>query len=40
MAKQTESRKVSLSPKLIPRTGVTRNPKQPYKRGGKIKNSK
>jgi hypothetical protein len=40
MAKNTNARKVSLSPKLIPRGGVTKNPKQSYKCGGKIKKAK
>ena len=40
MAKRTKARKVSLGAKLIPRTGVTRNPKQAYKCGGKIKKAK
>lgn len=40
MAKKTKTRKVSLAPKLIPRAGVTKNPKQSYGCGGKIKNPK
>lgn len=40
MAKKTKARKVPLAPKLIPRAGVTKNPKQPYKCGGKLKTSK
>lgn len=40
MVKKTKTRKVSLAPKLIPRAGVTKNPKQAYKCGGKVKTSK
>lgn len=40
MANKTKSRKVPLAPKLVPRAGVTKNPKQPYKCGGKLKISK
>lgn len=40
MAKKTKARKVSLGAKLIPRGSVTKNPKQPYKCGGKIKKAK
>jgi len=40
MAKKTKSRKVSIAPKLIPRAGVTKNPKQSYKCGGKTKTIK
>lgn len=40
MAKKTKKRKVALAPKLIPRAGVTKNPKQSYKCGGKIKTTK
>lgn len=40
MAKKTKKRKVALAPKLIPRAGVTKNPKQSYKCGGKIKTAK
>lgn len=40
MAKKTKTRKVSLAPKLIPRAGVTKNSKQSYGCGGKIKNPK
>ena len=40
MAKKTKARKVALAPKLIPRAGVTKNPKQSYKCGGKIKTTK
>ena len=40
MAKKTKARKVALAPKLIPRAGVTKNPKQSYKCGGKIKTAK
>ena len=37
MAKKTTARKVKLAPKFIPRAGTTKNPKQPYGCGGKIK---
>lgn len=37
MAKKTKARKVKLTPKFIPRASVTKNPKQPYGCGGKIK---
>lgn len=40
MAKKTKARKVTITPKLIPRAGVTKNPKQSYKCGGKIKTAK
>ena len=40
MAKKIKTRKVSLAPKFIPRAGVTKNPKQTYKCGGKVKTSK
>lgn len=40
MAKKIKARKVALAPKLIPRAGVTKNPKQSYKCGGKIKTAK
>lgn len=40
MAKKTKKRKVALAPKLIPRAGVTKNPKQSYKCGGKVKTAK
>lgn len=40
MAKKTKARKVALAPKLIPRAGITKNPKQSYKCGGKIKTTK
>ena len=40
MAKKTNARKVSLAPKLIPRAGLSRNPKDSYSCGGKIKKSK
>ena len=40
MAKKIKRRKVALAPKLIPRAGVTKNPKQPYKCGGQIKTNK
>ena len=38
--KKTISRKVSLGTKLIPKAGVTKNPKQPYGCGGKLKKAK
>ena len=40
MAKKTKKRKVALAPKLIRRAGLTKNPKQPYNCGGKIKTAK
>lgn len=40
MTKKTKTRKISLAPKLIPRAGVTKNSKQTYKCGGKVKTSK
>lgn len=40
MAKKTKARKVTIAPKLIPRAGVTRNPKQSYKCGGQVKKAK
>lgn len=40
MANKTKSRKVTIAPKLIPRAGVTRNPKQSYKCGGQVKKTK
>lgn len=40
MVKKTNARKVSLAPKLIPRAGLSRGPKDPYACGGKLKKSK
>lgn len=40
MAKKTKARKISIAPKLIPKGKITKNPKQVYKCGGKIKTAK
>lgn len=40
MTKKTKQRKVALAPKLIPKGKVTKNPKQTYNCGGKIKSNK